>query len=73
MTFFVFWVAYRYGHIKLGPKDAQPEFSDACYFSMLFSAGIVSTDAASKTQTELFLITVLFRVAGSWIVLLRGI
>ena len=42
MTFFIFWVAYRYGHIKLGPKDAEPEFSDASYFAMLFSAGVVS-------------------------------
>lgn len=42
MTFFIFWVAYRYGHLKLGPKDAEPEFSDAAYFSMLFSAGVVS-------------------------------
>lgn len=40
MTFFIFWVAYRYGHIKLGPKDAEPEFSDASYFAMLFSAGV---------------------------------
>jgi len=40
MTFFIFWVAYRYGHIKLGPKDAEPEFSDVSYFAMLFSAGI---------------------------------
>ncbi|KAL7536083.1 hypothetical protein ACHAXR_006906 [Thalassiosira sp. AJA248-18] len=40
MTFFIFWVAYRYGHIKMGPKDAEPEFSDASYFAMLFSAGV---------------------------------
>mmetsp|Transcript_5028 Transcript_5028/g.10975 ORF Transcript_5028/g.10975 Transcript_5028/m.10975 type:complete len:833 (+) Transcript_5028:111-2609(+) len=40
MTFFIFWVAYRYGHIKLGPKDAEPEFSDVSYFAMLFSAGV---------------------------------
>ena len=42
MTFFIFYVAYRFGHLKLGPKDAQPEFSDVSYFAMLFSAGIVS-------------------------------
>ena len=42
MTFFIFWVAYRYGHIKLGPKDGVPEFSDFSYFAMLFSAGVVS-------------------------------
>ena len=40
MTFFIFWVAYRYGHIKLGPQDGKPEFSDASYFAMLFSAGV---------------------------------
>lgn len=40
MTFFIVWVAYRYGHIKLGPKDAEPEFSDVTYFAMLFSAGV---------------------------------
>lgn len=40
MTFFIFWVAYRYGHIKLGPKDKEPEFSNVSYFAMLFSAGI---------------------------------
>jgi len=40
MTFFIFWVAYRYGHIKLGPPDAEPEFSDVSYFAMLFSAGV---------------------------------
>ena len=40
MTFFIVWIAYRYGNIKLGPKDAKPEFSDAAYFAMLFSAGI---------------------------------
>ncbi|KAL7551145.1 hypothetical protein ACHAWF_014345 [Thalassiosira exigua] len=40
MTFFIFWIAYRYGHIKLGPKDAEPEFSNVSYFFMLFSAGI---------------------------------
>lgn len=40
MTFFIFWVAYRYGHIKLGPKDGEPEFSDVSYFAMLFSAGV---------------------------------
>jgi len=40
MTFFILWIAYRYGHIKLGPKDAEPEFSDISYFAMLFSAGV---------------------------------
>jgi len=40
MTFFIFWVAYRYGHIKLGRKDDKPEFSDLAFFAMLFSAGV---------------------------------
>jgi len=40
MTFFTFYIAYRYGHIKLGPKHAEPEFSDMTYFAMLFSAGV---------------------------------
>ena len=38
--FFIIWVAYKYGHIKLGHRDAKPEFSDVEYFSMLFSAGV---------------------------------
>mmetsp|Transcript_5612 Transcript_5612/g.13001 ORF Transcript_5612/g.13001 Transcript_5612/m.13001 type:complete len:820 (+) Transcript_5612:244-2703(+) len=40
MTFFTFYIAWRYGHIKLGPKNAEPEFSDMTYFAMLFSAGV---------------------------------
>lgn len=39
-TFFVFYIACRYGHIKLGKKDEKPEFDDASYFMMLFSAGV---------------------------------
>lgn len=38
--FFVVYVGWKYGHIKLGPKDSKPEFSDVAYFSMLFSAGV---------------------------------
>jgi choline-glycine betaine transporter len=37
---FVLYVAYKYGHIKLGPRDSTPEFSDVTYFAMLFSAGV---------------------------------
>ena len=40
LTFFVIWVAYRFGDIKLGAKDDEPEFSNASYFSMIFSAGV---------------------------------
>jgi choline-glycine betaine transporter len=38
--FFVMYIGWKYGHIKLGPKDSKPEFSDVAYFSMLFSAGV---------------------------------
>jgi choline-glycine betaine transporter len=38
--FFVLYIAYKYGHIKLGPQDSTPEYSDITYFSMLFSAGV---------------------------------
>lgn len=38
--FFILWVAYRFGDIRLGEKDSKPEFSDMTYFSMLFSAGV---------------------------------
>jgi choline-glycine betaine transporter len=37
---FVLFIAYKYGHIKLGPQDSTPEFSDVTYFAMLFSAGV---------------------------------
>jgi choline-glycine betaine transporter len=37
---FVLYVAYKYGHIKLGPQDSTPEFSDITYFALLFSAGV---------------------------------
>ena len=30
----------KYGKMKLGKDDEKPEFSDAAYFTMLFSAGI---------------------------------
>lgn len=39
-TFFVFWLAIRYGNVKLGKKDEAPEFDDISYFMMLFSAGV---------------------------------
>eukprot|EP00980_Cylindrotheca_fusiformis_P001230 scaffold331_cov117-Cylindrotheca_fusiformis.AAC.8 len=38
--FFIIWVAYRFGDVRLGKKDAKPEFDDVTYFAMLFSAGI---------------------------------
>ena len=30
----------KYGNMKLGKDDEEPEFSDVSYFTMLFSAGI---------------------------------
>ena len=38
--FFLVWVAYKYGHIKLGKKDEEPEYSGITYFAMLFAAGV---------------------------------
>jgi choline-glycine betaine transporter len=38
--FFVLYVAYKYGHIKLGLKDSTPEYSNVTYFAMVFSAGV---------------------------------
>jgi Cys-rich protein (TIGR01571 family) len=41
LTFFIIWLAFRFGNIKLGSDpDAKPEFSDASYFAMIFSAGV---------------------------------
>lgn len=39
-TFFVLWLVIRYGDVKLGKKDEEPEFDDSSYFMMLFSAGV---------------------------------
>eukprot|EP00934_Nitzschia_sp_Nitz4_P002048 Nitzschia sp. Nitz4//scaffold80_size88189//71589//78338//NITZ4_005093-RA/size88189-processed-gene-0.64-mRNA-1//1//CDS//3329558648//2048//frame0 len=38
--FFVIWLAFRYGNVRLGPPDSKPDFDDVTYFAMLFSAGI---------------------------------
>ncbi|PTX21120.1 choline/glycine/proline betaine transport protein [Pontibacter mucosus] len=38
---FCFFVAFsRFGKIRLGGKDAKPEFSTSAWFAMLFSAGM---------------------------------
>ena len=38
---FVIYLAFsRFGHIKIGGHDAQPEFSNASWIAMLFSAGL---------------------------------
>ena len=40
MFFFLCFIGYKYGHIKLGRQDEKPEFSEITYFAMLFSAGV---------------------------------
>lgn len=43
LAFLIFglYVAFsRYGHIRLGQDDDEPEYSDASWFAMLFSAGM---------------------------------
>lgn len=44
MNFFLFFVLYiafsKYGKIRLGGKNAKPEFSKIAWFAMLFSAGM---------------------------------
>ncbi|KAA9004779.1 BCCT family transporter [Histidinibacterium aquaticum] len=38
---FLIWVAAsRYGHIRLGGRDAEPEFTNLSWFTMLFAGGI---------------------------------
>ena len=38
---FVFYIFFsKYGKIKLGKDDEEPEFSDMTYFTMLFAAGV---------------------------------
>jgi len=38
--FFIIWIYYKYGNVKLGKDDDKPEFDDANYFVMIFCAGI---------------------------------
>ncbi|MBA59286.1 MAG: choline transporter [Gammaproteobacteria bacterium] len=39
--FFIIYLAFsRYGRIKLGPDDSEPEYSYVTWIAMLFSAGI---------------------------------
>ncbi|RSL29883.1 BCCT family transporter [Salibacterium salarium] len=40
LAFCVYMIFSPYGNIKLGKDDAQPEFSLASWFAMLFSAGM---------------------------------
>jgi len=38
--FYICYVAFRYGDVRLGPPGSKPEFSAASYFAMLFAAGV---------------------------------
>lgn len=40
LFFAIFLMVSRYGDIKLGPDDSEPEYSYASWFAMLFSAGM---------------------------------
>jgi hypothetical protein len=35
MFFFLMYITVKYGHIKLGKKDEEPEFSTGAFFSMI--------------------------------------
>lgn len=38
---FLIWIALsRYGHVRLGDQDSEPEYSNRAWFGMLFAAGI---------------------------------
>lgn len=38
---FCFWLAFsKFGHIRLGPDDSEPEYSTISWFAMLFCAGM---------------------------------
>jgi len=34
---FILFIAIKFGHVKLGKKDEEPEFSTAAFFTMIFS------------------------------------
>ena len=40
LVFMVGLALSRYGHIRLGPDDSEPEYSYLTWFAMLFSAGM---------------------------------
>lgn len=40
LIFAVYLMVSRFGSIRLGPDDAEPEFSRVTWFAMLFSAGM---------------------------------
>ena len=40
LVFLIYIAASRFGRVKLGPDDEQPEHSKLTWFGMLFAAGI---------------------------------
>jgi choline/glycine/proline betaine transport protein len=40
--FFLMWILYRYGHLKLGQKEDEPEFTTFTYFCIIFATGVAS-------------------------------
>ena len=40
LVFVVFLMLSRYGDVRLGPEDSEPEYSYLSWFAMLFSAGM---------------------------------
>lgn len=40
VIFVIYLMASRYGSIKLGPNDSEPEYSNLSWFAMLFTAGM---------------------------------
>ncbi|MDR7048664.1 choline/glycine/proline betaine transport protein [Duganella sp. 3397] len=40
LIFVIFLMVSRYGDVKLGPDDSEPDYSYLSWFSMLFSAGM---------------------------------
>ncbi|MGH8940994.1 MAG: BCCT family transporter, partial [Actinomycetes bacterium] len=40
LLFAIYLAATRYGHIKLGPDDSEPEFSTFSWVSMMFATGM---------------------------------
>jgi choline-glycine betaine transporter len=38
----LFYVLFKYYNIRLGKDNEEPEFSDATYFTMIFSAGVAT-------------------------------
>ena len=59
------YVLYKFGGLKLGKEDDQPEFSDMRWFAMIFSCG-VATGFGSTLQKECGITKVMAHLVG-WI------